>query len=239
MSGRRRPMKLEAAQSLWRLPSLGAGAGETVITGQDVTSVVFAETIGQYNPTVVKLTDTFTKLTNPATLPVGDGYGAAFDPTSTYLAVAHWTTPFVTIYKRSGDTFTKLTNPGTLPTGIGLGAAFDPTSTYLAIAHWTASPFVTIYKRSGDTFTKLTNPATLPTGIGQGAAFDPTSTYLAIAHSTTPFVTIYKMDQKAYLGGNHILNVTGAPGVTAAGYAKEAGAATETKQVVRIWRTGP
>ena len=185
-------MKLEAAQSLWRLPSLGAGVGETVITGQDVTSVVFAETIGQYNPTVVKLTDTFTKLTNPATLPVGDGYGAAFDPTSTYLAVAHWTTPFVTIYKRSGDTFTK-----------------------------------------------LTNPATLPTGIGQGAAFDPTSTYLAIAHSTTPFVTIYKMDQKAYLGGNHILNVTGAPGVTAAGYAKEAGAATETKQVVRIWRTGP
>ena len=89
-----------------------------------------------------------------------------------------------------------------------------------------------------DTFTKLANPAALPAGNSYGAAFDPTSTYLAIAHFTTPFVTIYKMDQKAYLGGNHIINVTGALGVTAAGYAKEAGAATETKQIVRIWRTG-
>ena len=89
-----------------------------------------------------------------------------------------------------------------------------------------------------DTFTKLANPAALPAGTGYGAAFDQTSTYLAIAHVTTPFVTIYKMDQKAYLGGNNLFNVTGAPGVTAAGYAKEAGVATETKQIVRIWRTG-
>ena len=159
--------------------------------GQDVVAVVFAEAIGQSNPIVVKLTDTFTKLANPAALPAGNSYGAAFDPTSTYLAIAHVTTPFVTIYKRSGDTFTK-----------------------------------------------LAAPAALPAGNGTGAAFDPTSTYLAIAHFTTPFVTIYKMDQKAYLGGNHIINVTGALGVTAAGYAKEAGAATETKQIVRIWRTG-
>ena len=157
-----------------------------------MVAVVFAEAIGKSNPIVVKLTDTFTKLTDPAALPAGPGLGAAFDPTSTYLTIAHLTTPFVTIYKRSGDTFTK-----------------------------------------------LANPAALPAGTGRGAAFDLTNTYLAIAHDTTPFVTIYKMDQKAYLGGNHIVNVTGVLGVTAAGYAKEAGVATETKQVVRIWRTGP
>ena len=192
MSGRRRPMKLEAAQSLWRLPSLGAGVGETVITGQDVASVVFAEAIGKSSPILVKLTDTFTKLANPAALPASAGCGATFDPTSTYLAIAHF-----------------------------------------------SSPFVTIYKRSGDTFTKLANPAALPADTGRGATFDPTSTYLAIAHFSSPFVTIYKMDQKAYLGGNHILNITGASGVTGAGYAQEAGIAAETKQVVRIWRTGP
>ena len=139
-------MKLEAAQSLWRLPSLGAGVGETVITGQDVASVVFAEAIGKSSPILVKLTDTFTKLANPAALPASAGCGATFDPTSTYLAIAHF---------------------------------------------------------------------------------------------SSPFVTIYKMDQKAYLGGNHILNITGASGVTGAGYAQEAGIAAETKQVVRIWRTGP
>ena len=231
-------MKLEAAQSLWRLPSLGAGVGETVITGQDVASVVFAEAIGKSSPILVKLTDTFTKLANPAALPASAGCGATFDPTSTYLAIAHFSSPFVTIYKRSGDTFTKLANPAALPASAGYGAAFDPTSTYLAIAH-DLTPFVTIYKRSGDTFTKLANPAALPADTGRGATFDPTSTYLAIAHFSSPFVTIYKMDQKAYLGGNHILNITGASGVTGAGYAQEAGIAAETKQVVRIWRTGP
>ena len=177
---------------MWRLPSLGAGVGETVITGQDVASVVFAEAIGKSSPILVKLTDTFTKLANPAALPADTGRGATFDPTSTYLAIAHF-----------------------------------------------SSPFVTIYKRSGDTFTKLANPAALPASAGCGATFDPTSTYLAIAHFSSPFVTIYKMDQKAYLGGNHILNITGASGVTGAGYAQEAGIAAETKQVVRIWRTGP
>jgi hypothetical protein len=40
--------------------------------------------------------------------------------------VAHGTSPFVTVYKRSGDTFTKLANPATLPTGAGYGVAFYP-----------------------------------------------------------------------------------------------------------------
>jgi hypothetical protein len=42
--------------------------------------------------------DTFTKLANPATLPTGTGYGCAFDPTGTYLAVAHSLSPYITIY---------------------------------------------------------------------------------------------------------------------------------------------
>jgi hypothetical protein len=42
------------------------------------------------------------------------------------MAVAHATSPFVTIYKRSGDTFTKLANPATLPTNFGYGVAFYP-----------------------------------------------------------------------------------------------------------------
>jgi hypothetical protein len=43
-----------------------------------------------------------------------------------YLAVGHVTTPYITIYKRSGDTFTKLADPATLPTGVGYGCAFVP-----------------------------------------------------------------------------------------------------------------
>ena len=88
---------------------------------------------------------TFTKLSDPATLPASTGCGVAFDSTSTYMAVAHVTSPYITIYKRSGDTFTKLSNPATLPASTGLDVAFDSTSTYMAVAHYT-SPYITIYK---------------------------------------------------------------------------------------------
>ena len=85
------------------------------------------------------------KLANPATLPASTGYGASFSSDGIYLAIAHFTSPFVTIYKRSGDTFTKLANPADLPAGNGNGASFSSDGVYLGIAHAT-SPFVTIYK---------------------------------------------------------------------------------------------
>ena len=91
---------------------------------------------------------------------------------SKFLAVAHDTTPFVTIYDQTGDTFTKLADPAALPAGTGYGVAFSADGTYMAVAHNT-TPFITIYKRSGDTFTKLANPATLPAATGRGVAFYP------------------------------------------------------------------
>lgn len=133
------------------------------------------------------------KLTNPTTNPTAQGNGAAYSADSTYLAIAHTTSPFLSIYKRSGDSYTKLANPGTLPTGNGGGAAFSADGVYLAVAH-DVSPFISIYKRAGDVFTKLANPATLPTSTGNDAAFSSDGTYLAVAHSAGGgrAVTIYK-----------------------------------------------
>ena len=131
------------------------------------------------------------KLADPSTLPTGIGYGAAFSSDGTYLCIAHDTTPYVTIYKRSGDVFTKLPDPSTLPTGIGVDSAFSADDTYLCITHST-TPYVTIYKRAGDVFTKLPDPAALPTGDGRSAAFSADDTYLCIAHTTSSYVTIYK-----------------------------------------------
>ena len=133
------------------------------------------------------------KLTDPAILPTGEGYGTAFSHDSTYLAVAHYEFPRITIYKRDGDTFTKLANPAILPTGSGNSTAFSHDSMYLAVAHLN-SPRITIYKRDGDTFTKLANPATLPTSHGLGTAFSHDSMYLAVAHDYSPYITIYKRD---------------------------------------------
>lgn len=135
--------------------------------------------------------DTFTKLSNPSTLPSGTGYCCEYDLTGTYLTVGSQSSPFITIYKISGTTHTKLTNPATLPTGSVYDVSWDSTSTYLSVVHST-SPFITIYKRSGDTFTKLTNPVTLPPSTAYACEFDSSGVYLAVGHATTPFMTIYK-----------------------------------------------
>ena len=51
-------------------------------------------------------------------------------PEKNYLAIAHNTSPFVTIYSRSGDTFTKLSDPAALPAGTGNGVCFYPSSQF-------------------------------------------------------------------------------------------------------------
>ena len=119
-------------------------------------AVLFGEDITKGSPVVVKIDFDPTKLANPATLPTGTGRGCAFDPTGTYLAVAHNNSPYITIYKRSGDTFTKLADPSTLPTDTGWGCAFDPTGTYLAVAH-NNSPYITFYDGFSRTVFKTGN----------------------------------------------------------------------------------
>jgi hypothetical protein len=71
--------------------------------------------------------NTFTNLSNPATLPASTGQGASFSADGNYMAVAGATSPFVNIYQiTSGPTFTKLANPATLPPGNAFGVAFSP-----------------------------------------------------------------------------------------------------------------
>lgn len=84
---------------------------------------------------------------NPATLPAGAAYGVAFarNGAGTALAVAHDTTPFLSVYPWSPAGFgTKLADPVTLPTGNGRAVAFSPFDQALLVAHST-SPFVSAY----------------------------------------------------------------------------------------------
>jgi len=79
------------------------GGGILKIAGQTEEIVRFGEAINKYDPICLKFAGT--KLPNPLIIPTGAGYGVAFDPTGTYLAVIHNVWPYITIYKRSGDTF--------------------------------------------------------------------------------------------------------------------------------------
>jgi hypothetical protein len=139
----------------------------------------------------------FDDLADPATLPTGNANGCAWSPNGQFLAVAHDTTPFVTIYEctgtaGSGLVLTKLTNPASLPAGAGQGVAFSADGRFMTVAH-TTTPFVTIYEINGTTFTKLTDPSSLPAGNGNGVAFSADGLHMAVAHATTPFITIYSV----------------------------------------------
>ncbi len=135
--------------------------------------------------------DVFTKLADPGSLPNGGGRDTAWSPDGQYMSVASYTSPYITIYKRSGDTFTKLANPASLPPSSGNSTAWSPDGQYMSVAH-DSSPYITIYKRSGDTFTKLANPGTLPAGDSYGIAWSPDGVYMTVAHTTSPYITIYK-----------------------------------------------
>lgn len=143
---------------------------------------------------------TFAVLAAPGTLPTGSGMALAWSPDGSYLAVGHATTPFVTIYQRTGDTFAKCADPATLPTGQVNGVSWSPDGLKLTCAHAT-SPFISTYSRpnsSSATFTKIADPASLPTGTGNACAYNSVGDKLAIAHVITPFVTIYSVSGSTF-----------------------------------------
>ena len=129
-------------------------------------------------------------VTGPDVAPTGQSYTARFSPDGRYLAVAHSTSPFVTIYAYSSGSIVKTRDPSVLPTGNARGVSWSPDGRYLAVAH-DVSPYVTIYDWSSGVPVKISNPATLPTGTGLGVSWSPSGRYLAVAHGTSPYVTIY------------------------------------------------
>ena len=165
------------------------------------TPYITGYNVEYYNDIIV------TKMTDPATLPTGDAYGVALsssDYDGIYLAVAHSTSPYLTVYDISGGSsprtyVSKLADPATLPAGDGKGIAFSVDGKYLAVAHL-SSPYVTVYSFVGD-FTahpwtatigaKIADPATLPTGDGYAVEFSPDGRSIAVAHTTSPYVSAY------------------------------------------------
>ena len=129
-----------------------------------------------------------------AGLPAGQGNGVAFSRDGVHMAVAHTTTPFVSIYTVGTTEFTKLANPGTLPDGNGQSVAFSSDNQFMAVAH-TTTGFVTIYRYVSGVWTKQTDPATLPDGNGTGIAFSLNNRFLGVSHATTQFITLYEAYQ--------------------------------------------
>lgn len=131
----------------------------------------------------------------------GMPWKASISADGIYLSVAHYYSPYITIYKRNGEAFTKLADPASLPPAGGeacYDCSMSADGVYLAVAHY-GSPRISIYKRSGDTFTKLADPTGgLPSDIGWGCALSPDATYLAVRHAGSPYLSLYKRTGDAF-----------------------------------------
>lgn len=125
------------------------------------------------------------KWDNPGTLPTGGVNGITWNNDSTLVALAHQTSPFVSVYDWSNATGfgSKYTNPGTLPAGIGNSVAWSPDNAFLAVTHLT-TPFISVYPWSNGFGTKVTDPTGLPAGTqGQDAKWSPDGLYIGMANN--------------------------------------------------------
>lgn len=133
----------------------------------------------------------------------------AFSADGTFLAVAHETSPYCTVFTVSGTgasmVFTKVTtgdasefaDAADYPAGNGFGVNFSWDGRFMAVAH-TTTPYVHIYEINGTTFTALADPGTLPAGDGKGVAFSRDGNWMSVAHTTTPFITNYAISGSTF-----------------------------------------
>lgn len=146
----------------------------------------------------------FIKIANPLTMPTGTTYEAAWTSDDNYLAIAHASSPRITIYKVDKTTnpwtFTKLSNPSVIPSGTAYGCDFSNDTNYLAVAcNTTGTERLIVYKRSGDTFTDLAVSAGITTGVGFTCKFSPNSNFLAVGiNLTTNNLFIYSRTGDAF-----------------------------------------
>ena len=135
-----------------------------------------------------------TRLTQPSVLPEGNANGVAWSADGKLFAVAHATTPFLSIfnYDEATNTFTNFADPSTgtgsfttpiMPPSTARSIDFSSNGDFLAVAHSSTNQF-SLYRRNASTFTKLPN-ITAPGGSnGFCVAFSPNNNYLSAGASS-------------------------------------------------------
>ena len=103
---------------------------------------------------------TFTKLSNPATVPTGTNSinGAAFSPDGKLLVLATTASPYIYVYSVSGSTLTYLASPSVIPSATRTACAFSRDGKLLALSGPSA-PNIDMYAVSGNTLTSITPPS--------------------------------------------------------------------------------
>ena len=210
----------------YQITAEAVGTGNGVATGFDLdwngfiagSEEIFVDGVKQTIGFAVeddRVQNLFSKKTPLPALP-GTGYGCAFSPDGSYLAAAHDSSPYITVYKREGDTFTKLPALSALPSN-GRGCAFSPDGSYLAVAH-NNSPYITVYQYDSYIPSQSNNivfatPPGLVTGEAVGTG-NGTETDFALDHEPiTGSLTVYLngVATSAYTLAGSTVTFTAAP----------------------------
>jgi WD40 repeat protein len=143
----------------------------------------------------------FMTLPNPGTIPTGVGRSVSWHPSEQAVAVAHTTSPSVSVYPVNLPTTTtgvsgfgtKYANPAILPAGDGASVAFSPMGDFLAVASY-SSPFIQVYPFDLSTGfgPKVADPAVLPTGgphtYARIIAWRPQGDWIAMGLPNSPYL---------------------------------------------------
>lgn len=189
---------------------------------------------------------------NPGTLPTGVGRGCAWAPGEDFVAVAHTTSPFVSVYPFFATTLAygaKITNPGSLPAGNGTSVAFTPLGDAIVVGCAT-TPFVASYPFSAGAFGAIHGaPGTTPAGTVTGIDFKPqhantfsTDTYIALGMAVSPYIAIYAYTAAAGFGAKSTDPSSLPAGVAGTGHCVAfhpsgnfVAIATQTNPYVQVW----
>ena len=137
---------------------------------------------------------TLTKTTEASTNSYANG-GGAISADGTLIAVADYSSPYLSWYSVSGSTFARRAAPDTALPRTGNTPAWCPTdSQYLVIACYInfGGPGLYLYKRNGTTALNKQAEPTAPGGNGLCTAWN--GDYLAVGHDAAPFISLYRRD---------------------------------------------
>lgn len=152
------------------------------------------------NGTLEGVADGYTRLQDPASLPSGIQYGAAFSPDSTKLVITFAVGPFIKIYDITTDPMTSYTTLDSYVSQPYRTAAYSPDGSRLVIGIGGTSggsPYMTVYRTDTTPYTRLTDPEN-PAGIVLSIDFSPDGNYMAIGHTNSPYLTIYDVSSIPY-----------------------------------------
>jgi len=180
--------------------TIGSGVGQEMILYNDRTLITVIEGSSPYIKTYVQTNNIYEPLyPNPFTDITGDAFGISKSNNGKFIAIAHDSAPYITVYKVISDSlllksFDIKPYTYTLPDGDVKSIAISNEDDYVAIAS-SQEDYIALYNSIDGNITRLKSPDSLPTGQATSIDFSKNDKYIAIGYQTSPYINVYKLNK--------------------------------------------